>query len=97
MASPTAQTARQVGAAFGRLRRADGDEDDLGRQYAVGQIGGEREPAVADVPLHQFEQARLVDRQLAADRSVAILRASLSMPTTSLPLSARQVAVTRPT
>src|SRR4051812_41557396 len=30
-------------------------------------------------------------------RRVAILRSSLSMPTTSLPLSARQVAVTSPT
>ena len=32
---------------------------------AGGEVGRERQPAFAAVPLHEFEQARLVDRQLA--------------------------------
>ena len=64
---------------------------------ARGQVGREVQPALAAIALHQFQQARLVDRQLAVLRARRSCAASLSMQTTSLPLSARQVPVTSPT
>ena len=87
----------QVGGAVGGLRRADGDEDELRRGDARGQVGGEVQPALAAVALHQFQQARLVDRQLAALEHVDLARRPCRCTTTSLPLSAKQVPVTRPT
>ena len=57
--------AAEVGAAVVPLRRPDGDEDDLGLGDPLGQVGRERQPAVAEVAVDQLGQARLVDRHLA--------------------------------
>src|SRR5690606_12003578 len=46
------------------LRRADGDEDDLGGAHGAGQLRGERQPLL--VALDQLLETRLVDRHAAA-------------------------------
>ena len=46
---------------------------ELRRRDAVGQVGGERQPALAAVALDQLQQARLVDRDAAAVEQRAIL------------------------
>ena len=52
----------QVGAAVVALRRADGDEDDLGLGDPVGQVRREPQPAVAQVAMHELAQPGLIDR-----------------------------------
>jgi hypothetical protein len=48
-----------------RLRRADGDENELRPRDSRGQVGRERQPLLAAIPLHQLQETRLVDRQPA--------------------------------
>ena len=52
----------QVGRAVLALRRADGDEDDLGGADGLGQVGRERQPLLARVAPDQLLEPRLVDR-----------------------------------
>ena len=47
-------------------RRADGDEDGLGRLAGAGEIGREEQPLLAHVLGDELGQARLEDRHLAA-------------------------------
>ncbi len=88
---------RQIRRAIGALRRADGQIDDIGRLHRRRQVGGEVQPLGLDVVLDQLGQARLVDRNLAAVEAVDLLLDRCRCRSTSLPLSAKQVPVTRPT
>ena len=56
----------QVGGAVLALRRANGDEDDLGRAYGAGQLGREAEALFVSVPADDLFETWLVDRHLAS-------------------------------
>ena len=57
--------AAKVGSSVVGLGRSHGDEDDLRLGDSPREVGGELEPAVALVAVHQLAQAGLVDRDLA--------------------------------
>jgi hypothetical protein len=56
------------------LRRADRDEDDVGRAHGRRQIGRERESILLAVPAHQLFEPRLVNRHPPGGERPNLLR-----------------------
>src|SRR5437899_1349679 len=53
-----------MSASMRRRRRPHADENKMRSRHGFRQIGGEREPPVALIALHDLQKPRLVDRQL---------------------------------
>ena len=96
MSRATAEHVLQIGRAVLALRRADGDEDDLGGADGRGQVGREASAAPrrgCAGPSPRDPARRSASRPAS---SVAIFAASLSTQMTSLPFSARQAPSDEP-
>ena len=74
----------------------EGEEDDLGVADAFFEVGGEFQSFFFEVAEEEFFETGFIDGDLTVE-SFSTFLMSMSTQQTSLPVSAKQVPVTRPT